>query len=221
MAKRAKRPETFSGSFSALPHAVMDSRAYTGATSTAKALLNELLRQVNGVNNGHLHLADKWMAKRGWPSKSTVDKYAVELIERDLVVQTKQGGMGIGASWFALTWLPVSNFVGLDIGPGSYRKGAWTLCALPPTPRRKPPKKKCDAQPDHRGGPDPTIGASTPSLDPTTGSRKPTFGISPDPYTGDDVCNQCPPAFDSLICKGWKFHGWHEPRPAMVSIFRH
>jgi hypothetical protein len=214
-----KRPENVSGGYSALAHAVLDSTAYTGASITAKALLNELVRQHNGSNNGRLHLVHTWLAGRGWPSKSTVDKARAELLERGLIIQTRQGGLVIGPTWYALSWLEISNFVGLEVVPRTYSKGAWTLCKLPRTSRRKPPLKKRDAQPVHRGSTDPYTGAARPAIDPYTGAIKPIFGPSTDPYTGDDVVNQCPPAFNPFIRKGWKFHGWHEPRAAMVSIF--
>lgn len=136
-----KRPEYFDGNHSAMPHAVMDSKAFVGTSDLARSLLFPLIRQHNGLNNGHLHLASKWLKKQGYTS-STIYKSKDELIERGLIAQTKWGGLGIGASLFALTWLPVTNFVGLDIEPSGYQRGAWARCELPPTPRRPKPKNK-------------------------------------------------------------------------------
>lgn len=190
---RTKKPvEAVRGTYSAMPHAVMDSPAYTGASVTAKALLYELIRQHNGANNGRLHLSHKWLAPRGWLSKSTVEKARAELIERSLIVQTKQGGLFIGAAWYALTWLPITNHVGLETAPNTYHPGGWQCCHLPPTARRKPPMKKI-SQPVHRGSADPTTGAVDSLTDPTTGAIKPVFGASPDPTTGDDVYIPLPP----------------------------
>ena len=219
MARQKRPPEAVRGSYSALSHAVMDSTAYTGASVAAKALLNELVRQHNGSNNGRLHLAHKWLAVRGWPSKSSVEKARNELVERRLIIQTKQGGLFIGSTWFALTWLPITNFIGLDIGPQSYPQGAWTLCQLPPTTRRKPPKKKLEGQPDHRGSTDPTTGTASQRTDPTTGAIKHHLDVIADPTTGDDVYDQYPTTFHSLVRRGWKFIGWRRmPRPSSSTL---
>ncbi|TCJ16092.1 hypothetical protein EZJ19_05735 [Parasulfuritortus cantonensis] len=104
----------------------MDSVAFTGASHTAKALLLELGRQLNGRNNGHLQLTESWLIKRGW-SRNTPARARAELIERGLIVQTRQGGRNIGASLYAVTWLSINNYVGLDIGPRNYHPGAWAL----------------------------------------------------------------------------------------------
>ena len=47
----------------------------------------------------------------------------------------------MGADNFALTWLDISNFSGLHITFREYEKGKYLSCDLPPTPRRKQPKK--------------------------------------------------------------------------------
>lgn len=194
MPRMKKPPEAVQGSYSAMPHAVLDSVAYTGASVAAKGLLAELIRQHDGRNNGRLHLAHSWLAGRGWPSKSIVEKARAELADRGLIVQTRQGGLVIGPTWYALTWLPISNFSGLDITPRSYAPGAWRLCQLPPTSRRNPPMKKRESQPDHRGSTDPTTGAASPPIDPTTGAITPVLVTFTDPTTGDNVCNHCPTA---------------------------
>ncbi|SET47093.1 hypothetical protein SAMN05216326_12930 [Nitrosomonas marina] len=131
--------ETFSGSYSAIPHRVIDSDAFIGATDKAKSLLFALIRQVNGRNNGRLQLVDKWLAEHGWRSKSANKKTTEELIKRGLIVRTRQGGLNMGCSWYAVTWLPIKNFVGLDISNNSYHQGIWADCNSPPTERRKPP----------------------------------------------------------------------------------
>lgn len=218
---KSKRPEAVSGGYSALPWAVMDSPAYTGASVAAKALLNELVRQHTGTNNGRLHLVHTWLAGRGWLSKSIVASARDELLVRGLIAQTRQGGLVIGPTWFGLTWLPISNFNGLDIGPTSYPKGAWCLCQIPPTSRRKPPMKKRVAQPDHRGSTDPTTGAVGKRTDPTTGAIKALFGQFTDPTTGDDVVKPLHPAFPAMAARGWRLSA-HQPttRPsAGCSVF--
>jgi hypothetical protein len=208
MAKKIKPVERVEGGYAAIPWVVLDSPAYTGASIAAKALLLELARQHNGANNGRLHLAHSWLARRGWPSKSAVEKARAELVERGLIVQTKQGGLFIGPTWYALTWHQITNFVGLDIAAHQYHKGGWGLCKLPPTARRKPPTKK-SCQPDHRGSIDPTTGAESKPADPTTGAIKPLLGGGTDPTTGDDVLRHSPARNYSL--DGWRLVGWLPP----------
>jgi hypothetical protein len=124
--KKQKRPsEAVDGRYSAIPHSVMDGAAYMEASHPAKALLLELMRQHSGNNNGHLHLSFSWLESRGWKSRDVIQRGKKELVDRNLIIQTRQGGLNAGASLFALTWLSISNFVGLDIQAKDYYRGAW------------------------------------------------------------------------------------------------
>lgn len=126
--KKQKRPvEAISGLYAAIPHGVLDSIAFKGASHTAKAMLFELMRQHSGKNNGHLHLTYSWLEGRGWKSRDVIQRAKDVLIERNLLIQTRQGGLNIGASRYAVTWLAISNFVELDIDAKSYHPGAWTF----------------------------------------------------------------------------------------------
>lgn len=131
--KKQKRPvESISGLYGAIPHAVLDSTAFKGASYPAKALLFDLLRQHSGKNNGHLHLSFSWLASRGWKSRDVIQRARDELIRRGLLIQTRQGGLNIGASQYALTWLHISNYVALEIQGKDYHPGAWAFMdALP------------------------------------------------------------------------------------------
>ena len=144
MARKSKqaRPESISGGYGAIPWAVMDSVSFKGASDKAKALLFALMRQHNGINNGQLHLAKKWLYNQGWTCHENNSKARNELIERGLIVQTKWGGLNMGADLFALTWYDITNYVGLDIAAKNYSRGAYALCNLTPTKRRNPPVKK-------------------------------------------------------------------------------
>ena len=146
MARKSKksRPELIVGGYSAIPWSVIDSISFKGASDKAKALLFALMRQHDGYNNGHLHLAKQWLYKQGWTCHENNSKARNELIERGLVVQTKWGGLNMGPDLFALTWYDISNYVGLDISAKGYLRGAYMLCNLAPTARRKPPVKNTD-----------------------------------------------------------------------------
>ena len=132
--KIQKRPqESINGLYAAIPHAVLDGAAFKGASHPAKALLHDLIRQHSGNNNGHLHLSFSWLEGRCWKSRDVIHRARAELIERGLLLQTRQGGLNIGASRYALTWLSITNFVGLDIQGKGYHPGAWSLLDKLPT----------------------------------------------------------------------------------------
>lgn len=134
MAKKSNKKllEAVRGTYSAIPHSVLDSMAFIGASLKAKGLLFELLRQLNGHNNGHLQLTASWLKKRGWNSSDTIQTGKNELIERGLIIQTRQGGRNLYCSWYAVTWLNISDFTELDIKQSDYHPGQWQFMDKPP-----------------------------------------------------------------------------------------
>lgn len=182
---RKTRPESITGGFGAIPWIVMDSVSFKGATDKAKALLFALMRQHNGINNGHLHLAKKWLYNQGWTCHENNSKARNELIERGLIVQTKWGGLNMGADLFALTWHDITNFVGIDITAKGYSRGAYQLCNLTPTARRKPPVKKQNALPNDCNSSVPTTEPAKESTGTTTVPKKSLL----DTFTGTTTEN--------------------------------
>lgn len=146
--KKQKRPvEAIGGLYGAIPHTVLDSVAFMGASYPAKSLLFELMRQHSGGNNGHLHLSFSWLQRRGWKSRDVIQRARDELMQRNLLIQTRQGGLNIGASRYAVTWLRISNFVGLEIEAKDYHPGAWAFMETLPLPNRN-----ASASPPHGKG---------------------------------------------------------------------
>lgn len=133
MRKKRVLPELYEGRYTPMPHAVLDSAAFTGASTRAKALLLELIRQHNGRNNGYLQLTATWLKRRGWASMDQIQKAKLELQQRGLILKTKQGGLHAGPDWYALTWLKISDYNGLDIRHGSYYPGLWREMDTLPT----------------------------------------------------------------------------------------
>lgn len=128
MSKASKRPaEAIAGRYSPIPHTVLDSTAFMQASHPSKALLFELMRQHSGTNNGRLQLAHSWLSTRGWKSRDVIQRARDELLQRGLLVETKKGGLNAGPSWYALTWLGITNFVGLDIKQPAFQPGAWAF----------------------------------------------------------------------------------------------
>lgn len=120
-------PEPVPTPYAAIPCAVVDAVSFQGARPTAKALLVELIRQHNRKNNGHFQLARHYMKTRGWSSPDVIRRAVEDLIERGLVIRTRQGGLNTGPSRYAVTWLRISNFAELDIQPKEYWPGGWAL----------------------------------------------------------------------------------------------
>lgn len=203
MSGRKKRTDKdgrgFTGGFFMIPNAVFDSTAFKGCTDRARSLLMALARQIDynkpNRNNGRLQLTRQWLAEMGYPSKDLNDKARDELLERGLIAITKKGGRNMGCDWFALTWLPINDFSGLDASAASYHQGAWADCKLPPTLRRQPPKRgeslarspgqqKQKLSPDYRPSAGPTTGQAITPPGPTTGPKNPVCDQFPAPTTG-------------------------------------
>lgn len=129
--------EAPAGRYFATPHSVLDSEAWQACSPAARALMMEVCRQHSGANNGRLHLARDWLAARGWKRPATAQKLIDELLRNRLLVMTRKGGLNRGPHWFALTWLPISDWRGLSITPQDYHPGAYLL-----KPIQEPEPKK-------------------------------------------------------------------------------
>lgn len=193
MAKPKKPIEAVIGRYTAIPHALLDSVAFMGASHAARSLIFEVMRQHDGKNNGHLHLSANWLKGRGWNSKDGIQKAKTEVLNRGLLVKTKLGGLNAGPDRYAMTWLPITNFVGLDITPKDYHPGAYQLLGPfvqpaakhgkqtppPPVARTGPahtPPRNC--HPAHRGSAGPHTGAASAPTAPHTGAREANFPVS-------------------------------------------
>jgi hypothetical protein len=207
MSKR-KPQEAVSGSYTPIPHTLMDSTAFQGASDRAKALLLELLRQHTGKNNGHLHLATDWLKRRGWASHYAIQKGKAELQARGLIVKTRTGGLRMGPDRFALTWLNVSNFSGLDIQ--TFQPGDWRFFDPLPT------VKKRGDQPAPRDRRVPPHGTETPAPVPAHGTVKGNFKASPVPPHGNNEVTSSPARLFKAerTARG----AWIEPELARLAV---
>ena len=190
---KKERPESISGPYSTIPWSVIDSVSFKGSSDKAKALLLALMRQHNGSNNGHLHLAKKWLYNQGWTCDESNRKACRELLERGLIIQTRWGGLNMGPNWFALTWHTISNYVGLDITAKGFNKGAYALCNLLPTPRRKPPVKKQSGLHDDRDCIGTTTETPRQSAITSTEPVKPLLSTLTGTTTENNVITPLPP----------------------------
>lgn len=190
---RAKRPlEAVPGSYTPLPHALLDSVAFMGASDRAKAMLLELVRQHNGRNNGQLQLSVGWLRKRGWTSTRAIQLAKAELLERGLVILTRSGGLNAGPDRYALTWLNVTDYAGLDLKPGTFAPGAWRFADPPPVmSKRQPPPpesrtKKRKARSGTENSAVPVAGTASAPTVPAARTKTALFPAPTVPTTGNN-----------------------------------
>jgi hypothetical protein len=114
-AKGKTQPITYPG-FLHLPKAVTGHPDFISLSPWACKLLIDIGQQYNGRNNGDLCASMGLMRNRGWTSNDMLTKATRELVNREWIFQTKQGGMRIGPTLYALTWQPI-NYCGgkLDV----------------------------------------------------------------------------------------------------------
>lgn len=111
---KAKRRQT-TGQFLLLPHQVLKHSDFISLSPRATRLLIDLGLQFNGHNNGDLCAAMSLMKKRGWTSNDQLNKAKKELIEKKLILLTRQGGKK-RANLYAITWQPIDDCKGkLDV----------------------------------------------------------------------------------------------------------
>lgn len=175
-------PERVDSNFIAIPFKVLDSEAYRGAAYAARSLLIELARQLNGRNNGHLQLSARWLKGRGWNSDDVVQRAKNQLVERGLIALTRQGGLCMGANLYAVTWLQISNYIGLDITQRTYHQGAWSLLDRPPVLM---PSRGLSSARESSSTPSTGTGSSVPI--PANGAISPQYPTVLDPADGNNV----------------------------------
>jgi hypothetical protein len=180
---RKKAPEQVPGRFTAVPHLVLDSVAFRGASHPAKALLYEVMRQHTGSNNGHFQLANSWLRTRGWTSAGVIQRAKRELVERQLIVNTKMGGLNAGPDLWALTWFSVSDWRGLDLRHGQFLPGAWNQFVATPKQKRRSVG---------RNGAVPRNGTDATSTIPANGAKTALLADSAIPSNGNNVSTNVP-----------------------------
>lgn len=124
--KRGHDSSRDAGGFVALPWAVLDSQAYLGLSSHAKALLLDVARQYARDNNGRLLCSRAHMATRGWNSSDMLTKAKRELIAAGFLYETVIGARPAKAGWYALTWFALDLHPGFDPGAAAaFKRGGY------------------------------------------------------------------------------------------------
>ncbi|GJM17486.1 MAG: hypothetical protein DHS20C13_28130 [Thermodesulfobacteriota bacterium] len=114
-----------SGGFAALPHCLLESKVYIDLSAHAVKLLNDLLAQFKGFNNGDLCLAWSIMEKRGWKSRDTLNKARKELLDVELILVSRHGDRK-RPHLYALTFFAIDECNGkLDINATQRPLSLW------------------------------------------------------------------------------------------------
>lgn len=110
-----------SGWFARLPAVLMDTEDFRMISGSAHKVLLALLRQYRGNNNGDLSIPHSEARKWGIGSKTTLQKAIQELIDRNLIIKTREGyftNPGSKCCLYAVTWEPIDECGGkLDVEP--------------------------------------------------------------------------------------------------------
>ena len=121
---RAKGRST-TGSFLSLPHALLNSTSFSSLSPRATKFLIDIAAQYKGINNGDLCAPLSLMKKRGWNSSDQLFKAKDELIDRGLIMVSRQGGLN-QCNLYAITWQPIDECKGkLDIAPTQIAPHHW------------------------------------------------------------------------------------------------
>jgi len=121
---RAKGRST-TGSFLSLPHALLNSTSFSSLSPRATKFLIDIAAQYKGTNNGDLCAPLSLMKKRGWNSSDQLFKAKDELIDRGLIMVSRQGGLN-QCNLYAITWQPIDECKGkLDIAPTQIAPHHW------------------------------------------------------------------------------------------------
>lgn len=112
--------------FVKLRHDVIDSENFQSLNLVALRLLLCLARQYNGKNNGDLCAAETVLKKWGWSGSDSITRAKKELLNKGWIVLSRQGGLGIGCSLYALTWFPIDDCKGkIDLLPTRKASDDW------------------------------------------------------------------------------------------------
>lgn len=164
------------GGFVALPWSVLDSPAYARLSHPARSLLLEIARQFVRDNNGRMLASYAHLSKRGWKSKSLIQRAKGELLAAGFIFETVMGQRPNKAAWYAVTWYALDRIPGYDVGAtAAFVRGAYKNAAL--TPSMGASKRRIA----------PSMGARGLPVAPSMGAMEATNATSLAPSMGDHL----------------------------------
>ena len=129
-------------------------------------------------NNGRLLASYAYLSKRGWKSKSLIQKTKDELLRAGFIFETVMGQRPNKAGWYAVTWRALDRHAGYDQGSyAAYVRGAYRNAVLSPSYGAE------------RRGIAPCYGARKPPLAPSYGAMQASSAPLPSPSCGEHLEN--------------------------------
>ena len=111
--------------FLMLPFHVLNHERFASLSPRATKLVIDIASQYRGNNNGDLCAPLSVMRRRGWTSSDQLHKAKSELIEKGVIILTRQGGLN-KANLYALSWLPIDECYGkLDVAATALPPVTW------------------------------------------------------------------------------------------------
>lgn len=142
MGRDKKRGIAVRGAWQPVSLDFLRSRACAQLSPHAAKLLLDLLGMLgtNASRNGDLSLAPSIMRVRGWSGRTSLEAATKELVEANLLIQTRQGGRKDCSLW-AVTLYPLDcDLKKIEVRPGCYLTtdyaGAKGALETPPTADR-------------------------------------------------------------------------------------
>lgn len=118
-----KRPP---GPYVALARVILLNEEFAKLSPYACKLLFDLLSQYSGQNNGNLCASWTLMKERDWRSRGTLQNAKMELIDKNFVIVTRQGGRN-KATLLAFSFFAIDECYGkdLEVRATTYPPGGW------------------------------------------------------------------------------------------------
>jgi len=108
-----------------LPFHVLNHERFVSLSPRATKLVIDIASQYRGNNNGDLCAPLSVMRRRGWTSSDQLHKAKTELIEKGVIILTRQGGLN-KANLYALSWFQIDECNGkLDVAATALPPVAW------------------------------------------------------------------------------------------------
>ena len=115
-ARRAKSKAVIYKGFFSFPNKLLGCEDFISLKGNSIKLLVDIGSQYRGHNNGDLCASLSVLRSRGWNSNQQLTKALKELLAKNLIIMTRQGGLNMGPNLYAITWQPIDECGGkLDV----------------------------------------------------------------------------------------------------------
>ena len=117
-ARKPKSNAVIYPGFFSLPNKLLACEDFISLKGNSIKMLIDIGSQYKGRNNGDLCASLSVLRSRGWNSNQQITKALKELLDKNLIMLTRQGGFNMGPNLYAITWQPIDECGGkLDVKP--------------------------------------------------------------------------------------------------------